>query len=65
MSRSPWVAVDATTDKRERARELVQAHRHALEGRRDDAVRDVIRESWRRYAAAGVDPAVRSAPVRL
>lgn len=65
MSRSPWVAVDATTDKRERARELVQAHRHALEGRRDKAVRDVIRESWRRSAAAGVDPAVPSAPMRL
>ena len=66
MSRSPWVAVEATTDKRERARELVKAHRHALEGRdQDKAVRQVIRESWRRSAAAGVDPAVRSAPVRL
>jgi len=65
MSRSPWVALEATTDKRRRARELAAAHRHALEGRADRSVRDVIRESWRRSAAAGVDPAVRSAPVRM
>jgi transcriptional regulator of acetoin/glycerol metabolism len=65
MSRSPWVALDATTDKRERARELMRAHRHALEGRHDSSVRQVIQDSWRRSAAAGVDPAVRSAPVRL
>ncbi|HEY6780582.1 MAG TPA: GAF domain-containing protein [Thermoleophilaceae bacterium] len=66
MGRWPWVALEATTDKRERARELVRAHRRVLEGWREDAsVRQVIRESWRRSAAAGVDPAVRSAPLRL
>ena len=65
MNRSPWVALEATTDKRERARELMRAHRHALEGKRDSAVREVIQDSWRRSAAAGVDPAVRSAPMRL
>jgi hypothetical protein len=66
MGRSPWVALEATTDKRERARELAQAHRQVLEGSREDgSVRQVIRESWRRSAEAGVDPGVESAPVRL
>ena len=66
MGRSPWVALEATTDRRQRARELIRAHRGALDGSaRDGSVRDVVRESWGRSAAAGVDPAVRSAPVRL
>lgn len=65
MHRSPWVALEATTDKRQRARELMRAHRHALEGKPDSSVRQVIQDSWRRSAAAGVDPAVRSAPIRL
>ncbi len=66
MGRSPWVALEATTDKRERARELAQAHRRVVEDRREDrSVRQVIRESWRRSAEAGVDPAVPSAPLRL
>ena len=43
MGRSPWVALEATTDKRERARELAQAHRQVLEGSREDgSVRQVI-----------------------
>lgn len=66
MGRSPWVALEATTDRRQRARELIRAHRGALDGSaRDSCVRDVVRESWGRSAAAGVDPSVRSAPVRL
>ena len=66
MGRSPWVALEATTDRRERARELARAHRHALEGGHENgSVREVIRDSWRRSAAAGVDPGVPSAPLRL
>ncbi len=66
MGSSPWVALDATTDRRQRARELMEAHRRAMQGSsHDNSIREVIRDSWRRSAAAGVDPAVRSAPLKL
>ena len=66
MGRSPWVALEATTDRRQRARELIKAHRRSVGGGEEDAnVRSVIRASWTRSAAAGVDPAVRSAPMRF
>lgn len=64
--RSPWVALEATTDRRQRARELIHAHRRAMDGsEQDGCVRDVIRDSWVRSTAAGVDPGVPSAPMRL
>ena len=66
MPQSPWVALEATTDRRARARELIRAHGRAMGGSRQDrSVREVIRASWDRSAAAGVDPDVRSAPVRF
>lgn len=67
MGRSPWVAIEATTDRRQRARELIEAHRLAMGGdeQRGNDVRDVIRGSWNRSAAAGVSPAVDSAPIRF
>lgn len=66
MPGSPWVALEATSDRRELARELIREHRRAMEGAVElESVRSVVRDSWKRSAAAGVDPSVRSAPVRL
>lgn len=62
---SPWVAIDSTTDRRQRARRLTAAHDAVLGGGRpDDAVlRDVIVGSWERCREAGVDAERGGAPL--
>jgi hypothetical protein len=61
----PWVAIDSTTDRRQRARRLEAAHDAVLGGGRpDDAVlRDVIVGSWERCREAGVDAEATVAPL--
>src|SRR3954447_18629047 len=63
--RNPWLAIDATTEPAQRAREL----RHAWErfvggdrGARDVLVRGPIADSWRRSLGAGVAPPPSGAP---
>ena len=69
---NPWVAIDVATAPKQRAREVRRAwERFIGDGRVKSArrgesrcVRDPIADSWRRSAAAGVDPSgVRIAPV--
>lgn len=65
MQQNPWVALDATTDRRRLARALARARDAALGG--GDApgpqrVREVIVESWARSGQAGVAPAGELAP---
>ncbi|HEV7493475.1 GAF domain-containing protein [Baekduia sp.] len=69
MSRSPWVAVDATTIPAKRARELRDAWEDFVGGRpaqeSEDAgtppLRGPIADSWLRSRDAGVDPTGRQA----
>jgi hypothetical protein len=60
MARStldPWVATDAAVDPLRHALRLAHAHESARSGARvGSAVRAVVDRSWRRSAAAGVDP---------
>jgi hypothetical protein len=53
---NPWLAIDAATPPRKRARELKRLWERFLGDGRLDAVRGPIAESWRRSHAAGVDP---------
>lgn len=64
MQQNPWVALDATTDRRRLARALARARDAAL-GNGEAApqrVREVIAESWARSGEAGVAPAGELAP---
>ncbi|MEK6230021.1 MAG: GAF domain-containing protein [Actinomycetota bacterium] len=64
MPANPWLAIDATTPPRTRARELRLAWEHFLGDGHVDSVRKPIADSWRRSEAAGVDPSgARLAPV--
>lgn len=56
MPANPWLAIDAATPPRMRARELKQAWEQFLGDGQLDAVRTPIADSWRRSHAAGVDP---------
>lgn len=64
MQQNPWVALDATTDRRRLARALARARDAALGGggAADQPVREVIAESWARSGEAGVAPAGELAP---
>ena len=54
--RNPWLAIDASTEPAQRARELRHAWERFIGGDRVDSVRTPIVDSWRRSTAAGVDP---------
>jgi hypothetical protein len=56
MPANPWLAIDAATPPRKRARELKRYWERFLGNGRLDAVRAPIADSWRRSQAAGVDP---------
>ncbi|MGA9858277.1 MAG: GAF domain-containing protein, partial [Solirubrobacteraceae bacterium] len=69
---NPWLAIDVATAPAERAREIRRAWERFVGGRWDKpakrgegaTLRVPIEESWRRSAAAGVDPSgVRIAPI--
>jgi hypothetical protein len=54
---NPWVALDATTDRRRLAGDLARAHfEHLSGGKLSPLIRRVIERSWRRSSDAGVDP---------
>jgi len=63
MESSSWVAVEASTDRRARARELSRIHSDAVAGAKPKGIREPISLSWRRCASAGVDPEQGSAPI--
>ena len=56
MPANPWLAIDAATPPRRRARELKRLWERFLGNGKVDAVRPPIADSWRRSHAAGVDP---------
>ena len=56
MPANPWLAIDAATPPRKRARELKRLWERFLGDGRLDSVRPPIADSWRRSHAAGVDP---------
>ena len=56
MPANPWLAIDAATPPRERARELKRAWERFVGDGKVDAVRTPIADSWRRSTEAGVDP---------
>jgi hypothetical protein len=56
MPANPWLAIDAATPPRKRARELKLAWQRFLGNGQLTAVRTPIADSWRRSEAAGVDP---------
>ena len=56
MPANPWLAIDAATPPRRRARELKRLWERFLGDGRADAVRTPIADSWRRSRGAGVDP---------
>jgi len=69
---NPWLAIDVATAPAQRAREIRRAWERFIGGGWDrsamggeaEALRGPIEDSWRRSAAAGVDPSgVRIAPV--
>ena len=64
---NPWVAMDVTTDPVVRARRLRRAHERELAGEATPtiAVRELVRNSWRRSIAAGVAPDQGGAPLRM
>jgi hypothetical protein len=64
---SPWVALDSTSDRQERARKLTAARESALAGVPvpKGVVRRVISASWRRSRNAGVDADAGLAPVAV
>jgi GAF domain-containing protein len=64
--RNPWLALNVSTNPTARARELRLARELFLEADDPPAhVRAPIADSWRRSAAAGLDPATRMAPIEL
>jgi GAF domain len=56
MPANPWLAIDAATPPRKRARELKRLWERFLGDGKVDAVRTPIADSWRRSRGAGVDP---------
>ena len=61
-----WVAIPSTGDRRGRALRLARAHDAVLSGAPPPPeLRGVIVDSWRRCAAAGVDPQRGLAPLAL
>ena len=61
---NPWLAIDVATAPRERARELRRQWEQFVGAGAPTTVRAPIAQSWRRSAAAGVDPSgARVAPV--
>src|SRR4051794_15293555 len=62
-----WVAIDATADRRVHARNLQRAHERMVTGSEPDQklLRSVVRRSWERSTAAGVDPSAGRAPLLL
>jgi hypothetical protein len=63
---SDWTALPATGDRRHRALRLARAHDAVLAGAPPPPeVRGVIADSWRRCAAAGIDPQRGLAPLAL
>jgi hypothetical protein len=63
---SDWTALPATGDRRHRALRLARAHDAVLAGAPPPPeVRGVIADSWRRCAAAGIDPERGLAPLAL
>src|SRR3981081_2117091 len=65
---NPWLAIDVATAPVERAREVRRAWERFISGGISDSqsvtMREPIAASWRRSAAAGVDPSgLRIAPV--
>jgi transcriptional regulator of acetoin/glycerol metabolism len=62
--RNQWLAIDVATAPAQRARELRRAWERFIGEGEPQSVRAPIADSWRRSAAAGVDPSgVRIAPV--
>ncbi|MBV8710400.1 MAG: hypothetical protein JOY56_01385 [Solirubrobacterales bacterium] len=62
--RNQWLAIDVATAPAQRARELRRAWERFIGEGEPHSVRAPIADSWRRSAAAGVDPSgVRIAPV--
>jgi hypothetical protein len=68
---NPWLAIDVATAPAQRAREVRRAWERFVSGGWDRSkrgeglpMRAPIEDSWRRSAAAGVDPSgVRIAPI--
>lgn len=63
-SMGEWVAIDATTDRRAHALRLQRLHDHMVSGGPVDPrrLRPVVRRSWERSTAAGVNPSGGRAP---
>lgn len=59
-----WVAIDATADRRAQALRLQQLHESMVAGSdlSSARLRSVVRRSWARSTAAGVDPTLGPAP---
>ena len=64
---NPWLALPTGRPGPEHVRRLRAAHERLVTGVdvADDAVRSVVRESWRRSLGCGVDPDGGSPPVEL
>jgi hypothetical protein len=64
---NPWLALPAGRPGPEHVRRLRAAHERLVTGTDvlDDAVRDVVRASWRRSLGSGVDPDGCAPPVEL
>jgi signal transduction histidine kinase len=56
---NPWLAIDAATPPRSRAREARRAWEQFVGEGRIDGTRAPVADSWRRSRAAGVDPSGR------
>jgi len=54
--RNPWLAIDASTEPAQRAREIRHAWERFIVGDRVESMRTPIVDSWRRSVGAGVDP---------
>ena len=62
--RSPWLAIDAVTDRPAHARSLRRVHDAFHSGREVSGhVRAVVKQSWARSDAAGIDPCKTLAPM--
>jgi GAF domain len=64
---NPWLAMDVTTDPVARSRMLRRVHEREFAGEAGSSsdVRELVRSSWRRSLAAGVDSDQGRAPLRL
>jgi hypothetical protein len=56
---NPWVAIDAATPPKERAKQLRHAWEQFVGEGRLEAIRAPIADSWQRSSSAGVDPSGR------